>query len=79
MKNQISKSGLRALRALDAAPEKELTFDQLRRQAGLTQRGFGIVWRRLEASNRVARVEGKLAVATLTFGGVRLLKSLAGH
>lgn len=68
----LTKSERAILVALNGAPEKRLTFDQARRAAKLTPRGFWIVLRRLEGANRVGQVGGA-TVLTITFGGLRAI------
>ena len=64
------------LRELDGAPDCVLTFNRLgssMRALGLTPRGFGTVFNRLEAKNAVAWYHGGV---TLTFKGMLALRDL---
>jgi hypothetical protein len=64
--------------ALNSAPDKKLSFAEIRKAAGLTPRGFGLLQRRLRDVNCVTTVcvqPGSWAGLQLTFGGTRALRA----
>jgi DNA-binding MarR family transcriptional regulator len=72
MHNDLTKSELSILKSLDAAPEKVADFQTIRRQVGLSQRGFRTVVNRLEDANFIGRAG--FCELTLTFKAIRTLR-----
>lgn len=71
----LTRSQASILKALNAAPDKVLSFRDVRDATGLTFRGLRIVLHRLEDLNMLSRCDGHGSDFTLTFGGMRALKA----
>ncbi len=74
--DRLSLAIARALGALDAAENKRLTQDELRRNAGVTSRGFNILVPRMEGRSLIAwDRSGARPYLTLTWGGMKALRA----
>ena len=71
---KLTKSEAKVLKALDDAQDKVLPYYTLRLAAGLSMRGFRTVLARMEEKNLIANAGG--GRETITFGGIRALKSV---